>query len=210
MTDPSAATPEPDDVDVLDLEPDALDGHSIDELADYLDAGMLPADSSIDESPACQNALAALARIRTLSHGALDLQAAEEDPADESWIQGLLANISLEARAGRPIPLTPTAPTERAVLTEGAVRAIIRRAGDSVNGILVGRCVLDGDVTVPGAPVRVQVWATVLYGQPIHDAAALVRAAVTDELRRHTELNLAAVDVTIRDVRLPNEEPLDD
>ena len=42
------------------IEPDDLDGHTIDELADYLDAGMQPADPSIDDSAACQNALAAI------------------------------------------------------------------------------------------------------------------------------------------------------
>ena len=177
---------DPDDVDVLGLEPDALDGHTIAELADYLDAGMVPADPSIDDSPACQNALAALARVRTLSLGALDDEAAAEEPPDERWVQSLMANISLEARAGRSIPLTPAAPTEQAVLTEGSVRALVRRAGDGIDGILV------------------QVTASIRYGQSIPQAVERVRAAVTDELRRHTDINLAAVDVTVRDVRPPN------
>lgn len=203
MTDVTASVPDPDDLHVLDLAPEALDGHTIDELADYLDAGMTPADPSIDESPACQNALAALARVRALSHEALDAEAATEDAPDDRWVQDILASISLEARAGRSIPLVPVAPTEHAVLTEGAARAVVRRAADGVDGVLVGRCELDGDVTEPGAPVRVAVTITIGYGHVIPDAAARVREAVVAALRQHTDLVVTAVDVTVRDVRTP-------
>ena len=75
---------EPDPVRLDSLEPEDLDGHTIDELADYLDAGMLPADPSIDESAACQNALAAIVRLRQSSLGSLEAAAANEAPADDA------------------------------------------------------------------------------------------------------------------------------
>jgi uncharacterized alkaline shock family protein YloU len=184
------------------LEPEDLDGHTIDELADYLDRGMQPPDPSIDESAACRNALAALVRLRRASHDAIEAAALEESPADDSWVGEIMANISLEARSGRDIPLRPTSPTEHGVLTEGAVRALVRRAGDSVDGVLIGRCALEGDVDVPGEPIRVRISASIVWGHPIPEVAEAVRTAVAHELLRHTELTVAGIDVEFRDVHL--------
>jgi len=189
------------DRDRLDaLEPDDLDGHTIDELADYLDRGMRPADPGIDDSPACQNALAAIVRLRQSSLGSLDAAAAAEAPADESWISGVLSNISLEARAGRDVPLRPAAPTERPVMTEGAIRSLVRGAGDTVPDAVVARCRLEGDVTVLGAPVRVVVEIAVRTGAAIPDVADRLRAVVAAELAAETDLVVEAVDVVVRDL----------
>lgn len=132
--------------------------------------------------------------------GSLDAAAAEEPPADESWIGGVLANISLEARAGRDVPLIPEAPTERPVMTEGAIRSLIRSAGDVVPGIVIARCSLDGDVTTLGAPVRVLVELAVRTGAPIHAAAERVREAVATVLAEQTDMVVDAVDVHVRDL----------
>ncbi|PZF58794.1 hypothetical protein DEJ23_03060 [Curtobacterium sp. MCSS17_008] len=196
----------PDDVRLDALEPDDLDGHTIDELADYLDAGMQPPDPSIDDSAACQNALAAIVRLRQSSLGSLDVAAAAEAPADESWVGGVLANISLEARAGRDVPLRPTAPTERPVVTEGAIRSLVRNAGDLVPGVVVARCALEGDVTRLDAPVRVVLELAVRSGVPIPATADRVRQAVAEALAEETDLLLAAVDVRVRDLLPPLAE----
>ncbi len=190
------------------LEPDDLDGHSIDELADYLDAGMRPADPTIDDSPACQNALAALVRLRQSSLGSLESAAAEEAPADESWVSGVLANISLEARAGRDVPLRPKAPTERPVMTEGAIRSLVRSAGDGVADALIARCTLEGDVTELGAPVRVVVEIAVRAGAGIRTVASEVRETVAAVLADQTDLVVDSVDVVVRDL-LPRTDDTD-
>lgn len=195
---------EPDDELLLedDLDPALLDGHTVDELSDYLDAGMVPADPSIDDSPVCQNALAAIARVRAASRGSFDVAALDESPADDGWVGRILSNISMEARAGRDIPFRSTAPTQYGVITEGTVRSLLRQAGDTVDGLLVGRCALEGDVTVVGEPIRVRITASVLWGNPIHEAADRLRTAVMHELLEHTELVIEAIDVEIRDVLL--------
>lgn len=198
-----AADAQPDDARLDALEPEDLDGHTIDELADYLDAGMQPADPSIDDSAACQNALAALVRLRQSSLGSLDVAAEQEAPADESWIGGVLANISLEARAGRDVPLRPSVPTERAVVTEGAVRSLVRTAGDVVPGVVIARCSLQGDVTRLDAPVRVLVELAIRSDTPIHPAAEHVRQAVAATLAEQTDLLVEAVDVRVRDLLPP-------
>lgn len=197
---------EPDPVRLDSLEPGDLDGHSIDELADYLDAGMLPADPTIDDSPACQNALAAIVRLRQSSVGSLDAAAAREAPAAESWIRGVLANISIEARAGRDVPLRPEAPTERPVMTEGAIRSLVRSAGDGVPDALVARCMLEGDVMELGAPVRVVVEIAVRAGATIPVVAAAVRETVAEVLDTQTDLVVASVDVVVRDLLSPTAD----
>ncbi|MFJ4296416.1 hypothetical protein ACRQ4C_12710 [Curtobacterium sp. SP.BCp] len=199
---------DPEHVRLESLEPDDLDGHSIDELADYLDAGMQPADPTIDDSPACQNALAALVRLRQTSLGSLEAAAAEEAPADESWVSGVLANISLEARAGRDVPLRPAAPTERPVMTEGAIRSLVRSAGDGVGDALIARCTLEGDVTELGAPVRVVVEIAVRSGATIRTVAAEVRETVARVLADQTDLVVDSVDVVVRDL-LPRTDDTD-
>jgi hypothetical protein len=195
---------EPAPEQLAHLESADLDGHTIDELADYLDAGMEPVDPTIDDSPACQNALAAIVRLRHASLGSLDEAARAEAPADESWVGGVLANISIEVRAGRDIPLRAVASTEHPVMTEGAVRSLVRRAGDTVPGVVVSRCRLDGDVTELGTPVRVTVEIAVVQGHVIPTAADAVRAEVERTLAVQTDLVVEAVDVVVRDLVAPS------
>lgn len=197
---------EPDPVRLDSLEPDDLDGHTIDELADYLDAGMQPADPGIDHSPACQNALAAIVRLRQSSLGSLEAAAEQEAPADESWISGVLANISIEARAGRDVPLRPAAVTERPTMTEGAIRSLVRSAGDGVPDALIARCTLEGDVTELGAPVRVVVEIAVRAGSTIHVVASTVRETVAAVLDAQTDLVVESVDVVVRDLLPPSDD----
>ena len=206
MTTPNDGPPlEPDVpiVEVLALEPEDLDGHSIDELSDYLDAGMTPPDTSIDDSASCQIALHALTRLSAVSRAMLDEDVAEQEPTDESWVASILTSIGLEARAGRSIPFTPPTPTSELNVTEGAVRGLIRDAGDDTEGLLIGRVRLEGDVTIPGEPIRVHVQASSLWGKSIPATADLVREAIARSLREHTELNVVAVDVTVTDVHVP-------
>lgn len=188
------------------LEPDDLDGHSVDELTDYLDAGMTPADPSIDDSPACQLVLAAIVRLRHTSLDALEDAARDEQPVDEGWLAGVMSNITLEARAGRDIPYATTSPLEVASVTEGAVRALVRSAGDGVPGVVVVRCELDGDVTLPGEPVRALVTVTVRLGRRLTTVADEVRTAVAAVLAQQTELDVVGVDVVVRDVITTDEE----
>lgn len=81
------------------------------------------------------------------------------------------------------------------------MRGLIRSAENAVPGLLVGRCRLDGDVTQAGAPIRIEIDASALHGQSIPKVAAELRAEVDRGLRAHTELNVIAIDIAIKDVR---------
>jgi uncharacterized alkaline shock family protein YloU len=188
--------------EVLSWEPEDLDGFTIDDLIDYVDSDMTPPNPVIDVSAACQIALVALQRVRAMTQELLDEDALHEPPLDDGWVAGILVNITLESRAGRDIPFH--APNVRAelVITEGAVRGIVRAAGDTVEGILVGRCVLDGDVTIPDTPITVEIEATIVFGASIPETTERVREAIRTQLLENTELNVVAVDIMITDVHV--------
>ena len=189
----------------IGLAPDDLGGQTMERLSEYLDAGRVPPDPAIDASPGCQIALDALERLRGITPELFESDIADEPAVDEGWLSGLMGMIALDARAGRRIPLTSD--SGDLGITEGAVRGEIRAAEAAVPGALIGRTRLEGDVTVPGAPIRVALDVSVPYGPPINDTVARLRAAVFERLRQHTELDIVGIDITVHDVRLvPSHE----
>lgn len=186
---------------LLGVSPEDLDGHTIEELSEYLEAGRLPADPLIDESAGCQIALDALERLRDLTPQLLAADTAAEPEADELWVQRILTDITLDARAGRRIPIATEAANFDAGITEGAVRGLIRSAEQAIAGVILGKCTLDGDVTVIGEPIRVSVEMSVPYGTSMPALAERVRTEIWAYLTAHTTLNVTAVDVVIQDIQ---------
>jgi len=202
--DPTSLDPE----EMLDgMNPEDLDGHTIDELSDYLDAGREPRNESIENSPGARIALDALARLRNESWAMLEVEALADPDRDQSWIKNVLTNISRESRAGRDIPISHPDPAVRLNITEGSVRGLIRVAADGIGGSIIGKVALDGDVTVPGEAISLDVTASATYGQNLKSLSQLIREKIAAELAIHTELNVVAINVTIQDVHPePTEE----
>ncbi|SMQ74122.1 hypothetical protein [Agreia sp. VKM Ac-1783] len=193
-------------------ENDDLDGHTIDELSDYLDRGRTPLDPSIEGSPGCRIALSSLERLRQISKSLVEVDAAAEAPRNDDWLGGILESIGREARAGRDIPLLPPSPRATLSVTEGAVRGLIRAAGDRSGGLIIGRCRLDGDVTAPGTPITVSIDASVFWGERIVETVDRAREAIYSALLKHTELTIASIDITVHDVyfaQVSDQEPDD-
>jgi uncharacterized alkaline shock family protein YloU len=175
-------------------------GYTLEDLSDYLDRGRVPAVAEIDNDPACQAMLASLERMTGLSQQLVAQDAANAPPLDEHWLGSLLATIGREVRAGRDIELATFEPGTRLTITEGAVRELIRAAGDSVDGVLVGSCALVGDVSVTGDPVTIEISISVVLSAAVTELAQAVRERVRSELLKHTELTIGAIDVTVVDV----------
>ena len=189
-------------------EPDVLDGHTIDELSDFLDRGKMPTDPSIDTSAACQMAMASLERLRGAMSTLLRDEAEEQPARDDNWVTAILDRIVLDVRSGRDIPISHPSPNAQLFVTEGAVRGLVRAAGDTVDNLIVGRCRLDGDLTVLGAPITVTVTvdASVCKGENIPALADKLRDTLVGALRTHTELAMAGIEVIIRDIYLTKPE----
>ena len=175
-------------------------GFTVEDLSDYLERGRQPYDPEIESSPECLAMLDSIERLGALSRDLVARDVAQHPTVDETWLGGLLQAIGQEVRAGRDIPLSSPDPRTSLVITEGAVRELVRRAGDSVDGVLVGSCSLEGDVTDPEAPIRVSLTISVVLSVPVVALAEAVRQRVYSELLKHTELSIDSVDVTVSDV----------
>lgn len=184
----------------LSLTADDLNGHTITELLDYYDAGFSPLDSSIEDSPGCQIALTTIRRLRTLAEELLEAEARELPPVDQNWVTAILSQISVHRQTGSDVPLREPGGDGRVVITESALRAILRSAGDKLPGLLVGRVRFTGDLTSSGAPVRVEVEASAMRNANIPDSAERLKLAIDAELRKHTGLRVVSVDVDVHDV----------
>jgi hypothetical protein len=175
---------------------------TLERLADYLDSGRVPYDPLIEDDPETATQLAALERLRGLSGEVLAEDAQRVPAPDPGWFGEIMARVRQEARSGRDIPLESADELTVLHLTEGAVRGLIREAGDSVPGAVVISCSLSGDVATPSTPVRVEVTISALRGEFVPVMADEVREAVTSILRRQTELAIEAVDIVVGDIHL--------
>ena len=177
-------------------------GFTLDDLSDYLDRGRVPAIRAIDESPECQAMLASIERMGSLTRDLVAQDQREQPALEEGWLGGLLEAISREVRAGRDIPLTAPDPRATLTVTEGAIRELIRSAGDSVGGALVGSCTLEGDVDAVGGLVTVALTISVVPQTPVVELAEQVRQKVYTQLLAHTELSIGSIDVTVSDIHI--------
>ncbi|RRD45727.1 hypothetical protein [Tessaracoccus sp. OH4464_COT-324] len=193
---------EPEDLQTF--ESDDLDGHTVEDLAQYLDSGRQPRNEAIERSPACQLALESLERLRRLT-----TEMVQEDEAcgeaDESWVNWIISGIALDARAGRRIPYRTPEPHELSI-TEGAVRGLIRQIEVRLPGVVIGRCKLMGDVESLGAPVTVVVETCLPFGRPIPELASQLRGQILASLAEHTDLSVSAVDIVVTDIQTDRRE----
>jgi uncharacterized alkaline shock family protein YloU len=187
---------------MTDSEPGGIggSGYSLEDLSDYLDRGRTPPIAAIDANPECDAMLATLERVGSLSRELVVHDAESTPTIDEGWLAGLVATIGRELRAGRDIPLATSDPETTLSITEGAVRELVRAAGDSVDGVLVASSGIDGDLTDAAASVTVHITISVVLAAPVLELAQHVRERVHSELLRHTQLNVTSIDVTVVDV----------
>ncbi len=180
-------------------------GYSLDDLSAYLDRGRQPAIGAIDGNAECQAVLDSLERLGALSRELVE-EDAGENPAPSGWLDRVMTVVAGELKAGKDIPFPPLDERAGVTITEGAVRELIRAAGDAVPGALVGRVRLEGDVTAADtvdAALTVSVTLSVLADRPIALVADEVREAVSIALERRTPLRVDRIDITVDDVHLP-------
>lgn len=181
--------------------PRTLDcGKTIQELSDYLAADRIPYDPHVETCPECLNALQGLARVSLMSRELIANDVANLPALPAAWMQNIMDNIHNEVRSGRSLPLPHPDPRVFLSVTEGAVRALIRSVGDDVPGVLIGKCDIEGDAEVAGAPIDIAVTASVAWGFAMPKAITAVREVIRDTLLEHTRLNVSAVNVTIEDL----------
>jgi hypothetical protein len=197
-----AMTNEPDAAAPLDC------GRTVEQLAEYVDAGRMPRDPHIESCPECLTAIEALERVGQLSRDLIADDAARLPGLPDSWFERILSTIHSELRAGRSFPISHPDPRVHITVTEGAVRALLRTAGDSIDGVFISHTRIDGDAETPGAPVEIDLVASVRWGTSIPQLTDSIRRLAYEALATHTELNVTAVNVTVEDIHgyLPEEQ----
>lgn len=196
----------PDEPTTSPLDHEALDGHTVEELSDYLDRGREPHDPAIEASPAAQHALAALSRLRAVAPRIIAADAERFAPENENWIKRILDQIGVQAHAGRDIPIPYDVEGAVLSISEGAVRALVRDAGDQTEGLLVERVRLDGDIETPDAPVDVHVVVSTFEGLDESRVTADFTERAIEALRKHTTLAVKSITVRVHDTDLSAEE----
>lgn len=187
---------------------DPLDcGHSLAELSEYLDTGLIGDPEHLAQCPECQAGLGSLRRLSALGNELVDADITEAGSGTDDWMQAILGNLRLELRPGRSIPVRGDDPGDILAETEGSISALIRSIADGMPGTAAGKCRLQGDVTDPGAPITVDIELAVVYGHPLKERAAALRRQLAEALSRHTELNITEIQVTITDVLEPRQTP---
>lgn len=180
---------------------DALDcGTTIDQLSDYLDRDRTPRDPHIESCPDCLNALEALERVGRLSRDLIDADAADLPAPPESWFERIFTSIQEELRAGRSLPISHPDPRVQITVTEGAVRALLRDSGDAIDGVFISRTEIVGDAETLGAPVEINLTASVRFGTSIQHLTDELRDVAYAALATHTDLNVAAVNISVEDI----------
>ncbi|MDC7803412.1 MULTISPECIES: Asp23/Gls24 family envelope stress response protein [Microbacterium] len=180
-------------------------GHTLEELAAYHERGRTPAIPAIDGDAQCRAVLDSMDRLGALSRELIETDA--RDDVSETWFQQILGEVARESRAGRDLPLVDDDPV-RVVVTEGAVRGLVRDAGDAVEGVLVERVhlTLHEDVRVD-VRLTISVLDSVLgAGRGLARIADSVRERVRADLEEYGGWTVGVVDVTIDSLRLREEE----
>lgn len=183
-----------------DASRDDLDGFTLEQLSEYIDAGRSPRNAVIEGSPSCQIAIAALERLRAATLSILEREATASPERETLWIGRVMQSIAREARSGRDIPISDPDPRALLTVSEGAVRGLIRSVGDADGRTIIGRCELVGDVTVAGEAIDVTVTASAVFGENLLGLAESLRGRIAAALAEQTELVLASINVTITDI----------
>lgn len=174
---------------------------SLEELSDYLDSDRTPVRPEIDDEPEAVWALGRLQALRSASRDLLDADAgARAADSDDGWIAGVLASIRTTAHAGRDIPVPDPDPSARLVVTEGALRGLVRALGGEVPGLVVRRTTFSGDLTVPGGPIDVEVSVAADADGPVHLRAEALRAAIESAFTDHAPFTVRTLVVRVTDL----------
>ncbi|MGG7308492.1 hypothetical protein ACQXVK_15010 [Curtobacterium sp. AB451] len=172
---------------------------SLEELSDYLDADRTPARPDIDADPEASVALARLEVLRTASRDLLDADVAAT-AVDDGWIASVLASVRTTAHAGRDIPVPDEDPASTLVVTEGALRGLVRALGDEVPGVVVRRTRFTGELGTAGAPIDVEVSIAASTDGPVHLRAEALRTRIADTLAVHAPFVVRSLVVHVADI----------
>lgn len=173
-------------------------GYTLEQLAEYHDRGRQPVIPAIEGDPQCRTILDSMDRLGALSRELVEKDAVVE--VSESWLEHIIGEVARESRAGRDLPIQDDGEVTL-VVTEGAIRGLVRDAGDAVDGVLVERV----EVSVVAPLIDVALSISAVHGTPLPGVADRVRRSVAEAIARSTVWSVGRIDVTIDSLRVQGE-----
>ncbi|MCH8560623.1 MULTISPECIES: hypothetical protein [unclassified Nesterenkonia] len=177
--------------------------HSLEDLNEYLRTGEPNLEPHVRNCPRCRSSLQGLRRLDSLTDRLAQDDICRAESVGALWLDRLVARLRVEPRAQEPLSIPVKGPTPTA---EGFVLALIRSTGDSVAGVTIGRCQVQGDRETPSSGVRVQVNLSARWGHPLPDLVHALRDRLFDALTRHAALDVDGIDITVTDVYVPRPQ----
>ncbi|GGH62200.1 hypothetical protein [Rothia aerolata] len=175
---------------------------TLDELSDWLLDEENQVETSehtalsahIDRCPICSQRVSSLRQLTRVTSDLKEHDLAEQTQ-DTGWLDTILSNIVFETRSGRSIPLASDFEQDSLSVTEGAVIAAVRSAADTLDDVLIGKCRLHGDLETLGAPVTVEVTASLRSGGDRVQSTIRLRELIVAELARVSEMNVEKISI---------------
>lgn len=146
----------------------------------------------------CAETLAELRALRLATEELVSTEIAEQSK-DTSWLDTLMSNMVFEARAGRAIPLRAEYTVDSFSVSEGALISAVRYAADQLEGIVIGRCQLVGNVENAEAKITVNATASAEFGIDALVAAQSLEHVIQKELERVAHLRPESINVVVGD-----------
>lgn len=193
-------------------------GRDVDQVWENLDHAP---DAHELACPFCRAARTDLAGLARATRELRDVEAADPDGTPGPQVlERILTVARAEVRRGRRLPLDRTGVDEDSVSTvsEQAVTAVVRRAGDRDPRVQIRRCTLvvdpdpdpgpvplgtveGGGVPEPGpTAVRVSLRVSIGHGAPVVDVGARLRASVIEAVGREVGMDVVSVDIAVEDL----------
>ncbi|MGO2660215.1 hypothetical protein [Mycetocola reblochoni] len=172
----------------------------VERISAYLDSGRAPYDATIEESPEASRLMREMAHLRDLGARLIASEADALPEPSQNWFAGVLSQIALESRSGRDLPLDVG---KARVITEGALRGAIRQAaGARVPGLIVERCVFEGELDASDSPVTVSLRVALVWPTAAPAATAALRRIVQDTVSEHLGRVPERVDIRVDEVHV--------
>ncbi len=168
-------------------------GHHVDELWDHLAGG-----TPDEHARACEHCQAALSQIRLLRTATSELAAEPvRPPADLSGRVMAVVGVRI---LPAPLIALPGPAGIRLCVSERAAAAVLRAAGDAVDGVRARSCRLTPAARDLSACAGLKLTISVRYGIPALSAARAVRRAVRSAARAQLGLTLGPIDIEVVDI----------
>lgn len=151
----------------------------------------------------CRSALQYLKQVTDYAQHSQETQV-EKETAEQTWLNNLLNTLVFETRAGKEIPMKSPYQQGDLTQTEGAIKDLIRNYASTAHALVISSQI-DLDIEDINHPCTVNTRIHVSACENIPQMAQEIRSRIWKLLRKHTDLQVEAVNLYVEDLTDPEE-----